>query len=337
MTTSYRQWFRQLASKIEARSTLASQGGKVEPRSSSNDAATMQSSKVALMRGAAILLKDSDPALRSALFDAFREDFPSECYFVERDGLRFLINLRDNFISKALFVSGETDYSKMLVAIDILKRQRHAGASPDLLVDVGANIGSICVPAVVRGLVSKSVAIEPQPLNCRLLRSNIALNDLVDRIEVLERAASSCDGDTLTMELSDDNWGDHRIAVSSKLGRYGEVDRKRIEVRTVGLDSIGAISAAERPLIWMDIQGYEGHALRGATRILSRKPPLVLEFWPYGMRRAESFEALLASTAHYRGFFDLNEPIIGLRTMDELKGLADHLGWDDRFTDILVI
>ena len=38
----------------------------------------------------------------------------------------------------------------------------------------------------------------------------------------------------------------------------------------------------------MDIQGYELHALRGASRVLADNPDtnLLLEFWPYGLRQA---------------------------------------------------
>jgi hypothetical protein len=38
----------------------------------------------------------------------------------------------------------------------------------------------------------------------------------------------------------------------------------------------------------MDIQGYELHALRGATRVLEENLDikLLLEFWPYGLKQA---------------------------------------------------
>jgi FkbM family methyltransferase len=41
-------------------------------------------------------------------------------------------------------------------------------------------------------------------------------------------------------------------------------------------------------LIKMDIQGYELHALRGASRVLADNPSanLLLEFWPYGLKQA---------------------------------------------------
>ncbi len=38
----------------------------------------------------------------------------------------------------------------------------------------------------------------------------------------------------------------------------------------------------------MDIQGYELHGVRGASRVLADNPAakLLLEFWPYGLEQA---------------------------------------------------
>ena len=40
----------------------------------------------------------------------------------------------------------------------------------------------------------------------------------------------------------------------------------------------------------MDVQGYEGYILTGAKNTLQFTPPLVTEFWPYGMKRASTYE-----------------------------------------------
>ena len=87
----------------------------------------------------------------------------------------------------------------------------------------------------------------------------------------------------------------------------------------------------------MDIQGYEGYALRGAPQVLAELPPLVVEFWPYGMLRADSFSALCAAVAHYNGFFDLAKPAQRLRKLSELDDLFKEIGPDGQYTDILLI
>jgi hypothetical protein len=39
-------------------------------------------------------------------------------------------------------------------------------------------------------------------------------------------------------------------------------------------------------LAWVDIQGHEGHFFKGARQTISKKIPVVCEFWPYAMERA---------------------------------------------------
>jgi FkbM family methyltransferase len=282
-------------------------------------------------------LQQADMASRNRLFDAFSQVGLSDYLYAELGGARFLVNARDKGISRALFIAGASDFDKFETATRLLEQARPGGGKVDVLLDVGANIGSICVPAVLRGFAERAVAVEAQPTNCRLLRANIAINGLADRIEVVERAASDRDGAVLSMELSDGNWGDHRIAASRAPGRYGEAERAHIDVPSIRLESLDHLDASGRMLVWMDVQGYEGHALAGAERLLAATPPLVLEFWPYGILRADSFAALQRSVAHYRGFHDLERPELPLRPIQELDKLFAELGPDGPFTDILVV
>ena len=282
-------------------------------------------------------LKQADTASRNRLFDAFNEVGLSDYFYAELGGARFLVNARDEGISRALFIAGSSDFGKFETATHLLEQASPGGGRMDLLLDVGANIGPICIPAVLSGHARRAIAIEAQPINCRLLRANIAINGLSDRVEVVERAASDREGVVLTMELSDSNWGDHRIARSRTPGRYGEAERAHIDVPSIRLDSLDRIEASTRTLLWMDIQGYEGHALAGAERLLVARPPLVLEFWPYGMLRADSFPSLQRAIAHYRGFHDLKRPKLPARPIKELEALFTELGPEGAFTDILVI
>lgn len=287
-------------------------------------------------RDVAAFLKQADPASRDRLFDACAGAGVSEYLYAEHNGARFLVNSKDQFISRGLFVSGNADIAKLEVASRLLKQQAEHSGEIDLLVDVGANIGGICIPAVLRGLARRAIAIEPQPTNCQLLRANIAINGLFEKIAVVERAAGASDDELLPMEISSDNWGDHRISNTRAPGLYGEAERTRMQVRSIRIDSLKEFEARTQCLIWMDIQGYEGFALRGAAHLLARKVPLVLEFWPYGMLRAESFAALREALAGYRGFYDLEKPE-RLRPMADIDALFEEMGVEGRFTDILVI
>src|SRR5204863_8857524 len=59
------------------------------------------------------------------------------------------------------------------------------------IVDVGANIGTTVVPALVVHGFERGVAIEPDPENRKVLRASLALSELDDRVAVVAAAASS--------------------------------------------------------------------------------------------------------------------------------------------------
>jgi len=69
---------------------------------------------------------------------------------------------------------------------------RDAGrlTGPAAIVDVGAHIGTTTIPALTRHGFARAVAVEPDPDNIRLLRVNVALNRLHERVTVIQAAVS---------------------------------------------------------------------------------------------------------------------------------------------------
>jgi FkbM family methyltransferase len=252
-------------------------------------------------------------------------------------GEAYVVHAGDRFIGRGLFVDGEFDFDKFVAAIEVLQSHR-PGFRPRLLIDVGGNVGSICIPAVRRGHVERAVAVEPDPTNARLLRANIALNGMEAAIRVAETAAGAEDGQTLELELADENLGDHRIRVSGEQGRHNEAARPVVQVPSARLDTICAAELGEDLLVWMDVQGFEGYVLAGSTDLLSRRVPVVLEFCPYLLDRAGSFPLLRASLAGYDSFIDLSEParLRPIRDLDSLYALYAGLG-AEASTDILFV
>jgi FkbM family methyltransferase len=245
---------------------------------------------------------------RDIAFSALRGS--SARHFVV-DGAResLIVNCRDDIISREVFRSGAFDFHKFQNAVALLRARGLVGDRIERLYDIGANIGTICVPAVTRGLAASAVAIEPHPLNCRLLRANIALNGLHDRFVVAECAAAAVDGGEATLEVNERNWGDHRIApvASAVAEEQGESARPRIAVPMRSIDAIAAEAGAPT-LLWMDTQGFEGFVLAGASGVLAARPPLVTEYWPYSLRRVGGYAAFHAAIAGYRHFIDLDAP-----------------------------
>jgi len=248
----------------------------------------------------------------------------------------FVVSSRDTGVGRMLVCHGLLDYKTLETVIAILG----PNFSRDLLVDVGANIGSICVPAVSRGVFKRAIAVEPAPDNFSLLSTNISVNNVADRISTYNFALGSQNGEHVTFELAESNFGDHRIRTRSDAGLYEEDKRKTLSVRSETLDSIAGKLDPENSLIWMDTQGYEGHILKGARTALSSRIPLVIEFWPYGMNRSESYLPLKAALleSNYEWFYDLSDPEHKLRlSEDSLDRIYSKLGEFGKFTDLLIV
>ncbi len=169
---------------------------------------------------------------------------------------------------------------------DLMRQLFHSGSGT--LIDVGANIGLVCIPVKrdVRGI--DAYAVEADPENCECFRINAFRAGLTD-IVLINRAAyrREC---VLDFERSSDNSGDHRIRsgkAKSNADLYDESLRTVTQVQASRLDSLLPASGLKSPVILKcDVQGAEADVLAGATGLLDRIDVIVTEFWPYGLKRA---------------------------------------------------
>jgi hypothetical protein len=120
------------------------------------------------------------------------------------------------------------------------------------------------------------------------------------------QAAIGRESGTVTMTLSPNNHGDHRIraAVALNPDRMAESTWPTIDVRCERLDDI----VTERPdLVWMDVQGFDLRVLEGAPRLLSTGVPVVMEFAPYWIAQAGIGidEFCQSFSAKFGTFYDL--------------------------------
>jgi FkbM family methyltransferase len=228
------------------------------------------------------------------------------------------IPTRDIYVAAELFVRGSTDADAIGEALDVLEAHSTRPGT-GLIVEIGANIGSTSVPALKRYGFDALVAIEPLPANVELLRQNLFANGVADRATVLPIGLSAEDG-SMALQVATDNSGDNRLvndpAVASA-GLLAEDRRETVEVKVRSWDSLvaeGAFAADDVDLVWIDVQGHEGQLLSGASALLERRLPVVMELWPYGLRRAGGLELVERLVAeHY-------ERIVDMHTFDEGVG-----------------
>ncbi|MGH9619231.1 MAG: FkbM family methyltransferase [Bryobacteraceae bacterium] len=195
------------------------------------------------------------------------------------------------FPGKDLYVKRNHEEQQTVTAIEGLCRQGYLSQSSThrTVLNVGANIGMTCIGLVRHGYFDRAIAFEPAPDNYRLLTHNIKQNGLSNSIVPFQLALSSSSA-VSEMELSPDNPGDHRIRQSRSPGFFREQKRRTIKILSKTLDEVAErdpyIQHQRIDLVWVDIQGHEGHFFEGARKFLGRGVPVVSEFWPYGLQRA---------------------------------------------------
>ena len=165
-------------------------------------------------------------------------------------------------------------------------------------------------------LFETASAIEPHPANLLLLRANLALNGIDEKVSVFPFAAGAESNTKLLLHESSTNHGNHSIGSSG------------IEVCGMRLDDLGI--PIDRSLLWMDIEGYEGHALHGASQILATGAAIVAEFNPHFLNRAAGFD-LFNQALGQRRIFDLGDSGRATSIHDLTKRYLDG------FTDILAV
>ena len=152
----------------------------------------------------------------------------------------------------------------------------------DTFADVGANIGSYTVLASgVSG--AKSIAFEPDPGTAGHLRRNIAVNDLENKVSVIEKAVGDREGEiSFTVGLDTVN----KVAEGAAAGG---------ETRTVPVTRLDDAPALfDASLMKLDVEGFEETVLKGAEKLLQSQKLIAIE--------TEAQDAAIAAILEAAGF-----------------------------------
>jgi len=231
------------------------------------------------------------------------------------------------------FTQGGYDYQSIKAILAELDQYRPGWQAEGVIVEVGANIGTTTLMLASHAPV---IAFEPISSNVALLRQNLLVNDLQDRVTVRAAAVSEVSGE-VTMELSVDNHGDHRVRLTNTPGSYDEQARGTVSVPSVRLDD--ELRAQNVSLVWMDAQGHEAQVLAGAPNLLASAAPMVIEYWPYGLRRAEGLDLLERLVAeHFTTVVDTSSHgRARVLEADDVPALRDRYRTDGEHTNLLLL
>jgi FkbM family methyltransferase len=220
------------------------------------------------------LLLASAGSRRTALRSLFeRHMAPNALGYIEFDDHAFFVDPRDQIISFRLLTGHSWQREEFTAA---LQATQAAGVLQPgkWFLDIGANIGTQTVYAMRSGLFCGVIAMEPEPHNLDLLRRNVAVNGLSDKVHVVGAAASSAN-DRASLTRDRQNFGAHSIQPD-----WSGTPGAAVAVATRTVDEVLAslnLTPADVGLIWIDVEGHEIAAMQGMRGLRAAQVPIVSE------------------------------------------------------------
>jgi FkbM family methyltransferase len=207
-----------------------------------------------------------------------------------RNGQKIFVDTRSVDIGTHLLFGGTWEPNYMAA----FARQINAG---DTILDIGANHGVYALAAGVQvGPKGHVYAFEASRHFSELIRASISINGLDGVVSIINAAVSATTGKAI---LSfDDHWSGagHLVGRPETGGPPPALDplprplalpqkSKSEEVRCVALDDYFADPTSRIDVMKMDIEGAEGLALKGMSKLLERSPRvrIMMEFCPQMM------------------------------------------------------
>ena len=246
-----------------------------------------------LARGVVALL-GSNTRLRNRVLRGLLDSHlaPGVLCLVPFDDHALYVDPRDDKVALKLLSGRPWQRRELETTLGLL---RQAGRlRPDgIFIDVGANIGSQTVYALLSGAFSRAIAIEPDPHNFDILQRNLAINGLEDRVLAVRAAASATSG-TLQLVHHGKNYGAHSVEPSF-------IDNPAGAVSVVGttLDELlqqYGVTPVQVGLVKIDVEGHELSVLQGMGSLRGARVPVLMELnaSPKDAERISAFKALFA-------------------------------------------
>ena len=231
-----------------------------------------------------IFIKNKVRRIRKIEFEYFSDKYRlyTKKYF-------FIIFGKDKYISKETYVNGPHDYQLFKKSKTLLNKKIK------YLIDVGANIGTFCIPPTKDRLIEKCIAIEPVEKINDILKINIILNELNDKIKTYKYVISDKKNENLSLTLNKNNYGDNKFKISKNRKKNFPIVKLDFFINYFDLNQL---------LIKIDVQGFENKVLMSATKFLNKSVPLIIEFDHNFIKQENSYKIIRLIKNKYN-FFSL--------------------------------
>lgn len=186
----------------------------------------------------------------------------SNTYIHTNDGHRLYLDTKEPFMSLHILEHGEWETPVRRE----LKRELQKGG---VFVDIGANIGLHTLYATTLiGETGKVIALEPHPVTRELLRKNLEINGLLDRVTISPLAVSNEDDATVLFEYFAEHPAMSGLKVSQEILEKFNGTLERINVNTITVDTLIERCAVVPDLIKIDVEGFEYSVLQGCVKTI---------------------------------------------------------------------
>lgn len=156
-------------------------------------------------------------------------------------------------------------------------------AKGKVMLDIGANVGTMSVTRAVLGDFEAIYCAEPEPNNYAALVQTIKANGL-EGVVMADRVALSDREGEARFQVKESGMARHHLLPDG--------DERGITVRVTTLDSWVAslgLDPADIGFIKTDCQGFDGLVMEGATELLKHKHiAWQIEYWPVALAKAET-------------------------------------------------
>ncbi len=202
--------------------------------------------------------------VRSAIWYTTKEN---KILFSDINNYKYLLPSCD-WISQCMYIEGKFDYSILKNSLRLLGKKN----SKTTLVNVGAHIGTTCIPAIKNQNFKNLIAFEPVKKSFRFLKANILLNEIEDKTKIYNLAISNKKTKLHLSARYKNN--EASIRVIKKKEKNSETVQSDI------LDNYTKNLNKNNSLIFIDAEGHEPYILLGAKKTIKKKIPIVMEFFP---------------------------------------------------------
>lgn len=207
---------------------------------------------------------------------------------------------------------------------------------PMIAIDIGANIGTFCIPFVLLDDRFSAIAIEPVSMAYNLLTRNVAENNLLSRIDRINKAVTDSP-QQLSMTIPDCD--SSKAEIRGQRQGFQGMSQILVEVKGMPLEDMVSLGAEDVCVVWSDTQGFETAVINTGVRFWKGGVPLYVELWPKGLDAHHGTAAFLeAASKHFRSFVEradlLKTPV--QHPIDQLRATTQRLGFKYH-TDVLLL